>query len=302
MEPVTIFSASNGLNVKVDPTRVPFDKTTGITDLAVAVNVNIDSTGRVGRRKGFAATTRTENIHSIWCGGGACLFVTASSLSLLGTDYTYTAVATVTPGAPVSYFQLEKRTYWMNGYEKGYVEAGLNHSWEKGRYVGPDTSRLLSDPPIGHLIAFAYGRAFIAQGPVIWYSEPFALGAFDLARNFLPFEGRITMMQPLHGGMFVSTEAETYFLPGRDPQGTEPGKVADYPAIRGTDVTVDLSKIGAGELTGIGAMWASTKGICVGTPDGRLSTSLPGALIIRAPFSVPVSALMIAMSARSNPN
>lgn len=269
MEPVTIFSASNGLNVKVDPTRVPFDKESGVTDLSVAVNVNIDSTGRVSRRKGFAATTRTENIHSLWCGGVGCFFVTDSMLCLLGADYTSTAVATVTPGAPVSYFQLEKRTYWMNGYEKGFVEAGSNRSWGIGSYVGPDSSRILSDPPIGHLIAYDYGRVFVAQGPVIWYSEPFSLGAFDLARNFLPFESRITMMQPLLGGMFVSTETETYFLPGRDPQGTEPGKVADYPAIRGTDVRVDLSKIGAGELTGIGAMWASTKGICAGTPDGR---------------------------------
>jgi hypothetical protein len=270
MNPITIFSEANGLNTKVDPRRIRFDPATGVTDLAVAVNINIDSTGRVSRRKGFAATARTENIHSLWCDGGACLFVTGTSLCTLGVDYSYSAVATVTFGARVRYFQLDAQSYWMNGFEKGYVEDGVNNSWDFGTYVGPDTTRQFSDPPLGHIIAYDYGHVFVAQGAVIWYSEPFSLGAFDLARSFLPFEDRITMMRPLLGGMWVSTERQTFFLPGRNPRETGPTKTADYPAIESTDTDVDLSKIGSGELNGIGAIWTTPKGICLGTPEGQM--------------------------------
>jgi len=171
-EPIVIFRGSNGLNVKTDPTRIPFNAELGLADLAVAVNIDHDSTGRVSRRKGFAATSVTAAVHSLWCGGGPCLFVTGTSLCLLSASYTYQVLATVTSGARMSYFQLESQTYWMNGYEKGYIEAGVNNSWTKGTYVGPYTTRQFSDPPIGHLIAYEHGRTWVAQGNVVWYSEP----------------------------------------------------------------------------------------------------------------------------------
>lgn len=270
-KPITIFTGTNGLNTKVDPVRLHFNKKTGVQDLAVAVNCNVDSTGRIGRRKGFASTIRTENIHSMWCDGGACLFVTGTSLCELSPDYRYSAVATVTQGAAVSYFRLKNRSYWMNGYEKGYVENQVNNAWVKGTYVGPETTRQFEGPPLGHMIAYGFGYVFIAQGPSIWHSEPFNLNAFDLSRNFLPFEDRIAMLRPLPGGgVWVSTGKDIHFLPGLNPRETGPLKTADYPAIEGTCAEVDLSLIGSGEMTGIGAIWTSTEGICVGNSQGQM--------------------------------
>jgi len=269
--PITIFSGSNGLNTKVDPARLRFDPKTGVQGLAVAVNVNIDPTGRVGRRKGFSATVRTESIHSLWCDGGACLFITGTSLCQLHPDYSYSVVATVFKGAAVSYFQVEGRSYWMNGHEKGYIENVVNNPWVQGTYVGPATTRQLSGPPIGHLVAYDFGHVYIAQGPVVWYSEPFNLNAFDLSRNYLPFEDRVSMLRPLPaGGMWVSTGKQTFFLPGTNPRETGPLKKADYPAIEHTDALIDLAKIGAGEMSGIGAIWTSTEGICIGSSDGQM--------------------------------
>jgi hypothetical protein len=272
MEPITIFRASTGLNTRIDPARITFDPQTGIADLAVAVNVNIDATGRVGRRKGFAATAQTGSCHSLWSDGGDnCFFASGTSLYALSTSYEATRIATVTAGAPVSYFALDGRTYWMNGYERGYIEQRVNNAWERTvSYVGPANTRSLSDPPLGHLIAYGFGRVFVAQGSTVWYSEPFDLNAFDLSKNFLPFEGRISMMRLLAGGMWVSTNEAIFFLPGGDPLGTGPVKMADYAAINGTDAEVDLSKIGGGEMNGIGVIWTATNGICIGTPDGLL--------------------------------
>lgn len=269
-QPIVIFRGSNGLNVKLDPARIRFDPDVGLADLAVAVNVDHDITGRVSRRKGFTATSVTSPAHSLWCDGGACLFVTGTSLCQLGSDYTYSSLATVTAGARVSYFQLDSRSYWQNGFEKGYVEAGLNNAWTRSAYVGPDTTRQFSDPPIGHLIAYEHGRVWVAQGATVWYSEPYSLNDFDLARGFLPFESRVSMIRPVKGGVFFSDQYRTYFGAGPDPRAMDLIVVSDYPAIEGTDTKMEMSKFGDGSLSGIGGIWTSSGGICVGSPDGHV--------------------------------
>lgn len=269
-EPITIFRGSNGLNVKTDPVRIAFDPASGIQDLAAAINVDHDRTGRVSRRKGFAATVITTACHSLWCDGGEALFVTGSSLCRLSPSYTYQVLATVTPGARMSYFQVDARAYWMNGFEKGYIDTGANLPWVRGVYVGPDTTRQYSEPPIGHLIAYDHGRVWIAQGSVVWYSPPYTLNAFDLSRDFLPFESRMTMIRPVRGGVFFSDEKATYFGAGPDPRAMQIASVAAYPAIEGTDSKLDMRKFGDGSLSGVGAIWTSTEGVVVGTPDGQI--------------------------------
>jgi len=268
-DPITIFRGSSGLNVKIDPARLTFDPGTGIDDLAVAVNVDHDRTGRVGRRKGFAATAITTACHSLWCDGGEALYVAGSTLCRLSPSYTSQTLASVTSGARMSYFQLDTRAFWMNGYEKGYIEAGVNNAWVKGAYVGPDTTRQLSDPPVGHLIAYEHGRAWVAQGAVVWYSPAYTLNAFDLARDFLPFESRLTMLGPVKGGVFFSTDQSIYFGAGADPRAMELLQVANYPAIEGTMAKFDMKKFGDGSQGGVGLIWTSTEGVCIGTPGGE---------------------------------
>lgn len=269
-EIIPILRSSSGLNVKTDPARIRFDPETGVQDLAAAVNVDHDRTGRISRRKGFTATAFTSAAHSLWWGGGACLFVSGTSLYILSSSYTASAVATVTAGARVRYLHLDTRDYWMNGHEKGFVEAGANNAWVKGAYVGPDTTRQLSDPPIGHLIAYGHGRAWIAQGSVGWYSEPFDLGSFDLSRNFLPFESRLTMLRPVKGGVFFSDSERTYFGAGTDPRSLDLTVVAESPVIEGTDADLYMEQFGDGSMSGIGAIWTAANGICVGTPGGQV--------------------------------
>jgi hypothetical protein len=272
--PITIFRGSSGLNTKSDPARIRFDPETGIQDLAVAVNVDHDRTGRVCRRKGFSVTAITDPIHSLWCDGGACLFVTGTSLCQLAADYSYHVLTSVTAGARVRYFQLSNRSYWMNGYEKGFVADGINYPWIRGDYVGPETKRNLSDPPIGHLISYGHGRVWVAQDTIAWYSEPYALGAFDLVRNFFPFESRISMIQPVDDGCYFSDQSTTYFAEGTDPKQMKLIPIANYPVIEGTDRPLDMGKFGDGSFPGLaraqspGVIWTSTEGICVGAYNG----------------------------------
>ncbi|HBF43032.1 MAG TPA: hypothetical protein DDW42_05260, partial [Desulfobacteraceae bacterium] len=112
---LNIFTGSTGLNTEVDPVRLPFEPQSGVQDLAVAYNVDHDATGRISRRKGFSATTRTENAHSLWCDGGECLFASGTSLYVLNPDFTLTSVATITDGARLSYVQVHNKAFWANG-------------------------------------------------------------------------------------------------------------------------------------------------------------------------------------------
>jgi hypothetical protein len=132
--PITVFSGSTGLNTKLDPTRVRFDREAGISDLAVAYNIDHDASGRISRRKGYSATAVLSAVHSLWAATetGPCFFVTGTSLCELHTDYSYTALATVTAGARVRYAQLANKTFWLNGFEKGLIQYSTAESWTAG--------------------------------------------------------------------------------------------------------------------------------------------------------------------------
>jgi hypothetical protein len=270
--PITIFQGSTGLNAKVDPTRVRFDKQAGISDLAVAYNIDHDASGRVSRRKGYSATAVLSAAHSLWSASeaGPCYFVSGTNLCQLHSDYTYTAIATVSAGARVRYAQLADMTCWLNGFEKGLIQFGGNTSWVAGSYTGPTTQRVLSDPPIGHLVAVHRGRVWIGQGTVVWYSEPFSTSQFDLVRNFFTFGTRLRMIASTDQMLYISDDNTTWALTGATPGDMTLLKVAGYPAIEGTEASIDLSRLGLEGLYGVGAIWMSTRGVCIGLPTGQM--------------------------------
>ena len=273
-KPIPIFRASTGLNVKVDPVRIPYDPQTGISDLQATMNIDHDPTGRPSRRKGYDDTPIVGGCHSLFCQGGDALMVVGTDLCILYPDLTsYFVLATVTEGAMVSYAQLVDTTFWMNGFEKGFVRHGVNHDWVRGDYYGPTSKRLLSDPPIGNIVRIHSGFVYIAQHSVLWHSDPYSLNAFNLARNQFMFEGTIGMVRPTAGGIYVGTDKGVSFLYGTSPKDFRFLHVSESPIIEGTDVEVDFNEIGFEQLlqnrTGKGVMWTSTAGVFLGTADGQ---------------------------------
>ena len=263
-----IFKGALGINNKIDPTRIEYDSGTGVEELAAGVNVDISSSKRVGRRKGYTLRL-AKAAHSLFSCGEYCLFVSGNALCVLEPDYTWSAIRNVAVGARVCYAKFGTDIYYANGYEKGIVRDRVSYSWTAADYVGPATTKALSDPPIGHLLEIYNGVMLIAQDNVLWHSEPFALSQFNLAKNYIQFGERLTMVKAVSGGIYVSTEQETFSHRGGTVKELQQTKVADYPAIEGTVVTASASKIGDGKITGLAALWASTKGICFGGPDGN---------------------------------
>ena len=98
-------------------------------DLVTANNVDLDDTGKLSRRNGYAQNVAGA-VHSLWADGDLCLFVYGASLKRLATDYSSTTLRTgLTPNARMTYWNEHGKTYYSNGIETGIIENGVSRSW-----------------------------------------------------------------------------------------------------------------------------------------------------------------------------
>lgn len=130
-------------------------------------------------------------------------------------------------------------------------------------------TQFLQEPPIGHLVAYANGRAYVAVDDAIFYSEPYSPELFDL-RHYWPLDGRVTMMAPADAGQgggafFVGTTSSCGVIEGDDPETAKYVAKTDYGAIEGALDYVDGTLLGDGAAGAVQVpLWLSEQGICVG--------------------------------------
>jgi hypothetical protein len=267
MSEVNILKQCLGLNNKVDPSDLIADPESGLCELAVAADVDIESSGRrISRRKGYTKVYAGK-CHSLFPFGNICFVVIEGYLSILYPDFSYKTLIEI-EDRRISYVEVGNRVYFMNGSDKGYIEDEVVYPWEFIDYSGPSTTKVFEGPPLGHLLELYNGFMFIAQDNILWHSRPFKYHAFYLHGDYVPFNSRITMMRAVKDGLYVSTESDTYYFNGYQPKEFFQVKVADYPAILGTDVLVDGRKIEGGDIKDRIVVWTSSKGICIGGPEG----------------------------------
>lgn len=265
---ITIFSGATGLNTVEDPVRIGFQKN-GLTDLQVAVNISIDQSLRINRRTGVTRIN-TGSYHSLFCDGGGCFVVKDDSLYQVGDGALTGLRSGLTTGQKVSFAQAGDRTYYTNGYENGYIYNGASRVWAKGTYTGVETNRQFSEPPIGSHLAIFGSRMFISENNVLWWSEPFNFGLYDKAESFVQFYDNIRMVQPVAGGIYVSTTKKTYFLNGNLPKEFVFMEVAQFPAIEWSNAVEKIDAADIGLDGGLCAVWASREGAILGAPTGQI--------------------------------
>lgn len=268
---IPLFKVSHGLNNKIDSARLAYSPQQGVIELSEGYNVDVGDAGDVSRRLGYSATDITTECHSLFWDGGVCLFVTGDALTVLSADFVGTPIRNVTRGARMMYAQIADTTYYMNGFECGYVQNERSYTWIKPAVVPqPDQTRVYSDPPVGTIVRYYGGRIWIVKGKALYFSEPYQYSLFNLGRNVVAFTGKITMLAPVLDGLYVSTDTAIFFCNGNPPQMTIQKK-ANYPAVFGTDDYVDGVSIQNGKLTDeVVPVFTTIKGICVGLPGGRL--------------------------------
>ena len=269
---VPLIRGSTGLNTKDDPVRIAYSPQSGISDLAVAVNVSISPSGRIDRRKGKTSRISLDSL-SLFCNGGECVFVHDSGLYLLETNFSYRLLKALSFNNRVAYVQVGNRIYFTNTYDLGYVENGIAYDWEKTtNYVGPTTQKIYTGPFPGNHLAYHGGRIYISTANILWWSEYSSHSWFDMARNFIPFNTHIRMIKPVRSGVFVSTSRAIYFLHGLVPSDFVQAKIVNYPALEWSDAIdyVDGIDIHESGISGPCALWVTPEGAMLGGPDGNV--------------------------------
>lgn len=270
MKSAPVLVATRGLNTKVDPARLAAGED-GNAWLSSCLNIDVDDTGRISRRKGFTLA-QAGSWHSLFPCSGYMLGVKGNGLFLIN-GVTSVGIRNVTDGNRMSYAKgfdgTREVVYYMNGVESGKVYGGVSYPIGGTEYVGPETSRQFSDPPIGEHVCVWNGRMYISTREALWYSEPFNFETFDLARSFAMFNSRITMLIPITAGLMVGTAKNIVLLSGPSPTEWGYRELAGYGAIEWTEqkATEQLS-IGS-NLAQNAWLFGATKGICLLTDDGQ---------------------------------
>jgi len=111
--------------------------------------------------------------------------------------------------------------------------------------------------PRGNIVKWFQGRVYIAEGNILWYSNPMEYDLFNYASNYFYFEKEITAVCPVEGGIWVSDEDRTYYLQGREPEAVKRIEKEPVSIVPGSDVKVhgDLIAI---DNTPVGYKWLVT--------------------------------------------
>jgi len=266
---IRLFHKTTGLNNVNSPFTGEFEPSQGITDLSVAVNVCVTNDGKIERRPGITALSITSSCHSLFSGRNGVFYVKGSNLYCYNDGGTSTLITTGLLPAYVSFCEVQDKTYYCNGFQKGYVKDNKSYAWTVGEYVGPATYRTFTDPPTGHFLGLYRGRLYVAKDTTLWFSEPFSYSAFDKGRNYIWFEYPVTVFYPVEDGIYVSTD-KVYFLRGAQPDEFSMSVVSDYPIVGRTGVVIDGETIPGISYAGKSMIWTSRAGIYLGLGNGQV--------------------------------
>ena len=266
-EEITILRGSSGINIVVDPARIQFNPETGLSELKAAVNVEIDETGRINRRKSTLLLQALTGAHSLFSYSNDCFVAAAGNLYRVNADYTLLGLRSgMNQAAKLSYAGVGDKVFYANGYEHGVVDLqSTSYPWTKSEYQGPLDTRKYYDPPVGQVLMTAHGRMFIAQDNVVWFSEPFAYSLFRMSQGFYQFGSRITMMVPVDGGFYVGDQGGVYFI---DLENNKRQVNSSRP-FAGSATTLPNGSIPALEMSGRVALWTDPDGIWAGSSSGQ---------------------------------
>lgn len=126
----------------------------------------------------------------------------------------------------------------------------------------PISYEVMAPLPPGNILAFHKGRLLSARDNFLSYSRAFDLGVHRPAYDFIPFPAPITLVAPVEAGVFVATEAKTYFLPGSDVAQSSLLDRQPFGAVPGT-----LTR----ERNVKGAMWFTRRGAMRVSDDGGMT-------------------------------
>jgi hypothetical protein len=154
----------------------------------------------------------------------------------------------------------------------GTASALVTHG-RRGRKL--ETQWLVPLPP-GQLVQIHNGRAYVAAGTALVWSEALRYGLMD-PDNRDDQSADITVLEPVgegaESGLFVATsgrKGRTVYLAGPDARSWQRAIVHPYGAVLGTGLQVPAKALGL-DVTGSVPYWIDSRGVpCAGLPGGRV--------------------------------
>jgi hypothetical protein len=122
------------------------------------------------------------------------------------------------------------------------------------------STQFMGPPPVGDMLAYYNGRIYIANGPVVAYTEPLGYGLFAWSRNFLLFGEDVTLLASVDDGLYVAAD-KTFFLSGPTPNEFVRKDILPYGAVKYT---------ASYDTQGDAVSWFSHRGLVVGGPSGQV--------------------------------
>ena len=267
-DPIVIFNGTTGLNTVNDPARLPDG------DVAEIVNMRIDQSGRPSKRVG-QTLLEDGSFHSLYDSKYECFVAkdrdNDTAIYQISNDGTLTGIRSgLTYQAKICFKAYGNKVYYCNGSEQGYLFEGSSNIWSVGDYFGPSTDRSFTVPDRLNHLEIHSGRMYSSVGSVLYWSEPFRFDLFDQVRNFISFHSNIRMVLSVAGGLFISTEWNTYFLTGNDPTKFTLVKIASFPALEWSACNEMVDGADIGFDPGLCGLWNSVEGAILGFPSGQI--------------------------------
>ena len=268
-----LFRGFLGLNNIAEPHNLRRDEL-GRVELAEAVNFEIQDDLSVSTRAG-RLTIRAGNTHSLWSKGRFCFMVNNGDLVRMYENETF---AVVFPGLGthrVSYDLAMGKVYAANGSLQFIIGDSTLSSWDHTPIVqSVSDTRTLGFPAPFDLVLWHSSRMFVTKGNVMYQSELFAPGVFDLEK-YIQFTSEITDWVSVRGGIYLSTQEAAIFLPGPDISSfKQEVRISEEPMLPGTLRVIDGRAVGKG-ISGSCAVWCGPHGeVYIGSEEGQLLEKL----------------------------
>ena len=267
------FQEFTGVNNMEDPTRLVASSAKG-TPLRVGLNVDIDNTKMIHRRKGRTKLVATST-HSLWANdvGTLCFCVQGGWLKRLMPDNSLIALLAVNANAPMAYAEFGDGTvYFSNNEIVGYISTdGTIHAF-------PDPTQAFKQRMVGGTILEVFhNRLYAVQDNLIIFSDATAPMRLDTRKFHIAMDGKITMLLGVKDGLYCSHGERVTFLAGNDPvaQPFTYVPISEVPAILGMSCKADLGKDKKGDALTV-AMWMTEFGLDYGFPGGKGDTMTDG--------------------------
>jgi len=234
------------------------------TYLPDATNCDIDAQYAIKRRAGYSTAVLSGNFKSIWSDGKNIYAVRSGDLVRIvpGSTYSY---ETLLPGIGhrnCAFVAIGLNVYFTNELVIGSIKSGV------ASLLSEVTETYKKTMPAGHIMEHYKGKLYVAQGRMVFDSDSMVYERLDTRKAFMQFPGRITMIQAVTDGLYLSYEGKTLFLRGNNKADFLHEQVALQHAIEGT-AQKGRNLVHEGRTFDSYVIWLSEDGICIGGEGGQ---------------------------------